>query len=231
MPTTRTIHCPSCDSPIPAADMELQTMSARCRVCQSLVDLRAEEAAPATAPLPVPLPERITMSADGGELRIERRWFTWMAIFMAFFCVMWLGILGFFYAMAFASGNRQVLLFPLLHVAVGLGLAYWTAAMFVNRTDIVVSGGNLSIRHRPLPWFGSRDIPTSALEQLYCDQHVSRSRNGTTVTFSVRARGTDGKLIKLVTGLPERDQAFFIEQEIERHLGIADRPVASQMRR
>jgi hypothetical protein len=229
MTTTRTIHCPSCRFQIQAGDMDLQTMSARCRVCQSLVDLRPAEA-PA-APLPVPLPERITVSTDGGELRIERRWFTWVAIFTALFCVMWFGTLAFFYAIVFASGNLHLLLFPLLHVAVGLGLAYWTVAMFVNRTHIVVAGGKLSIRHRPLPWFGSRDIPTNALEQLYCDQHVSRTRNGTTITFSVRARGTDGKLVKLVSGLPDRDQAFFIEQEVERHLGIADRPVASQISR
>jgi hypothetical protein len=229
MTTTRTIDCPSCRFQIQADDMDLRTMSARCRVCQSLVDLRPAEAA--AAPLPVPLPERITVSTERGELRIERRWFTWTAIFLAFFTVFWLGFLAFWYAMAFASGSREMLLFPLLHVAVGLGVGYSTLAMFVNRTRIVVAGGSLTVRHGPLPWFGSRDIPTGALEQLYCDEHVNRGRNGTTITYSVRARGRDGKLVKLVSGLPERDQAFFIEQEVERHLGIADRPVASGLRR
>ncbi len=38
-------------------------------------------------------------------------------------------------------------------------------------------------------------------------------------------------MVKLVTGLPERDPAMYIEQEVERHVGIADRRVAGQVRR
>lgn len=210
--------------------MNLETMAARCRACQSLVDLRAEQTA-AGAPLPVPLPERVTVRDFGGELRIERRWFTWTAIFFAFFCTFWLGFLAFWYAMAIGVGNVPMMLFPLLHVAVGAGLLYFTVALFVNRTWIVVGGGVLTVRHGPLPWPGNRDIATAALEQLYCEEHISRTRNGTTVTYSVRARGTDGRLVKLVTGLPQRDQALFIEERIERHLGIVNRHVRSEIGR
>jgi hypothetical protein len=230
--------------------MNLSTMYARCRECQSLVDLEAApDAAPAprdsiagavlmpdgslapAPPLPVPLPERLAVHTAGGALHIERRWYAWTAIFLTAFCVMWFGILGFWYLMAFSAGMRAVMLFPLLHVAAGLFLAYYTVCTFVNTTEIVVANGVLTVRHGPLPWMGNREIPTEALEQLYCEEHVSRTRNGTTVTYSVRARGRDGRMVKLVTGLPERDQAMYIEQEIERHLGIADRPVRGQLRR
>lgn len=250
MPTSRTLKCPTCGAQIQASDMNLSTMYARCRECQSLVDLEAApSAAPAprdsiegavlmpdgslapAPPLPVPLPERLTVHTAGGALRIERRWFTWAAIFLAAFCTMWFGILGFWYLMAFSTGMIALMLFPLLHVAVGLFLAYFTVAMFVNTTEVVVANGMLTVRHGPLPWRGNREVPTEALEQLYCEEHISRTRNGTTVSYSVRARGRDGRVVKLVTGLPERDQAMYIEQEIERHLGIADRPVAGQVRR
>jgi hypothetical protein len=208
--------------------MNLETMAARCRGCQSLVDLRAgPSTAPDRGPLPVPLPDQITVAEAEGELRIERRWFTWMAIFLAVFCVFWFGFLAFWYAIAIASRNVPAMLFPLLHVAAGLFILYSAVAMFVNRTWIVVSAGRLTVRHGPLPWIGNHDLGTSTLEQLYCDQHVSRSRNGVTVTFEVLARTTDGKRVKLVRGLPERDQARYIEQEIERHLGIVDRPVGA----
>lgn len=250
MATSRTLKCPTCGAQIQAVDMNLTTMYARCRECQSLVDLEAApDAAPAprdsvagavlmpggtlapAPPLPVPLPERLTVHTAGGGLRIERRWYAWPAIFLAAFCVMWFGFLGSWYLMAFGTGMTALMLFPLLHVAVGLCLAYFTAAMFVNTTEIVVANGVLAVRHGPLPWFGNREIPTDSLEQLYCDEHVSRTRNGITITYSVRARGRDGRMLKLVTGLPERDQAMYIEQEIERHLGIADRAVTGQVRR
>lgn len=250
MPTSRTLKCPTCGAQIPAIDMNLSTMYARCRECQSLVDLEAAaDAAPVprdsitgavlmrdgslapAPPLPVPLPERLTVYTAGGGLRIERRWYAWTAIFLTAFCVMWFGFLGFWYVMAFGTGQTALMLLPLLHVAAGLYLAYFTAAMFVNTSEIVVANGILTVRHGPLPWFGNREIPTDSLEQLYCQEHISRSRNGTTVTYSVRARGRDGRLVKLVTGLPQRDQAMYIEQEVERHLGIADRPVSGQVRR
>lgn len=228
--------------------MNLQTMAARCRVCQTLVDLRPEAAtgqtdslggaalhadgsqAPAQ-PLPVPLPPMLSVSTVGGELRIERRWYACTAMFLAVFCIMWFGFLAIWYTLAFAVGNVPLMLFPLLHVAVGLVIAYTTAAMFVNRTRIVAGRGHLTVNHGPLPWPGNRDVPTDQLQQLYCDEKHSRSRSGTTVAYSVLARSTDGRQISLVTGLSLRDQALFIEQEIERHLKITDQHVAGGIRR
>jgi len=252
MPVSRTLKCPTCGAQIRAIDMNLSTMYARCRECQSLVDLEAApSAAPAlrdsiagavlmpdgslaaapAPPLPVPLPDRLTVHTAGGALRIERRWYTWIALFLVLFCMIWFGFLSFWYLMAFSTGAWVLILFPLLHVAAGLFLAYTTAAMFVNTTEVVVADGVLTVRHGPLPWLGNQQIATATLEQLYCEEHVSRTRNGTTITYSVRARSKDGRMVKLVTGLPERDQAMYIEQEIERHLGIADRPVSGQLRR
>ena len=230
MPTSRAVQCPSCGFQLQAGDMNLETMAARCRVCQSLIDLRPEAAPAPVEPLPVPLPERVTVSSAGGELVIERRWFAWTAIFMVFFCVIWFGFLGFWYAIAFTTGLLALKLVPLLHVAVGLFLLYTTIATLLNRTRITVGRGSLTVRHGPVPWPGRRTLATETLEQLYCEEHVNRSRNGVNVTYSVRARGKDGRLVKLATGLPERDQALYIEQQIERHLGIVNRPVSSEVR-
>lgn len=238
MPTATPVQCPSCGFQIQAEDMNLQTMAARCRVCHALVDLRtdappaSEAPAPAVADaLPIPLPQRLTVSREGGGLRIERRWFSWTAIFMILFCTVWFGFLAVWYAIAFTTGNLLMLLFPLLHVAAGVFVAWWTAATLFNRTEFVISGGQLSVRHGPVPVPGKRDVPTRDLEQLYCEEHVSRSRNGVTITYSVRARTTDGRMVVLLKDLPDRDQALFIEQEAERQLRIANRPVVGELRR
>jgi hypothetical protein len=236
MPTATPIQCPSCGLQIPAGDMDLQTMAARCRGCHSLVDLRPGPAstpppAAQAAPLPVPMPERLSVAEHNGELHIVRAWFTWTAYLLAFFSLVWWVFLLGWYAIALATGSLLMIAFPVLHVAVGAFLAYWTVACFVNRTEISVVAGRLGVLHTPLPWFGRHDLPTLELEQLFCEQHTHHGRNGTTVTYSVRARTTGGKMVKLVEGLTERDQALFIEQEIERHLAIPNRAVASEMRR
>jgi hypothetical protein len=194
-------ECPSCGAQIAADD-------AGCAAC--------------TPAPPVQLPPSLDVAAGGGELRIEWRWLAWTAYLMALVCAVWFVFLGAWFLLASTAGSRTLVMFALLHVAAGVVLMYATAAMFVNRTRIVVSGGRLTVDLGPLPWPGNRDIPTASLEQLYTVEHVQRTRGGTTITYSVRARVRGGGAVKLATGLSERDQALYIEQVIERHLGIPD---------
>jgi hypothetical protein len=61
---------------------------------------------------------------------------------------------------------------------------------------------------------------------------MHRGKHGSTSwTYRVNAMLTDGRKIQLMSGLPESDQALYIEQIIEDHLRIADRPVGGEMRR
>jgi hypothetical protein len=227
--------------------MSVQTMAGTCHACHALVDLRAavpsaandgyagesvQAAAPHPAPLPVPLPARLHVEERGRDLVIVYRWFTWTYIFLAFFCVMWNGFLAFWYGAAFVTDAPLAFkLFPLLHVAVGLGLTYMTAAGFVNRTTFTVERDHLAVRHGPLPWRGNLDVSTLALEQLFCSEKVIRSRSGTTLRYGVEAVLKDGTQLHIAPALDEREQAMYIEQSIEKHLGIRDRPVASEMPR
>jgi hypothetical protein len=238
MPIPGQVRCPSCGTAIRGEDMNLAHMSARCTTCDALLDLRDHAAAlgladasATSAPMPMPMPPGIQVHSNARELRMVLRWFSPMYIFMAFFALMWLGFLALWYAAA-RGGPVLFQVFPLLHVAVGIGLAYAAAAGFVNSTTILVERGHLSVRHSPLPWKGNREIPATSLEQLYCQEHVTRSRNGgTTVRYSVQAVGKDGRKVTLVSGLGDRDYALFIEHQVEKTLGITDRRVTSEMRR
>ena len=237
MPRTA-VACPSCGTMLRDQDLSLQTLSGRCPTCDALVDLRAAAPAPgsgqanARAPIPVPLPANVHVEARGRDLVIVRRWFSWVYLFLAFFCVIWNSFLVFFYGILIASdAPLPFLLFPALHAAVGAFLTYMTLAGFVNRTTFTVERDHLAVRHGPLPWRGNRDVSTTSLLQLFCTEQVSRSRNGTTIRYSVEAVLTDGGHLKLATGLDAREQALFIEQALEKHLGIQDRPVRSEMAR
>ncbi len=203
-------QCPSCGAEIPADD-------AGCPACTPVPTVR--------------LPPSLSVSTGGGELKIEWRWLAWTAYLMAFLCAIWFVFLGAWFLLATTAGSRTLAMFALLHVAGGVVLMYATAAMFVNRTRILVSGGRLKVDHGPLPWPGNRDLPTASLQQLYAVEHVQRTRGGTTTTYSVRARVAGGRSVKLATGLAEPDQALYIEQQIERHLGIPDHPMALEVER
>lgn len=233
MPNHALVRCPSCGTHIRGEDMNLAQMAARCATCDALIDLRGQAGGPASAgaaPMPVPLPGGIRVESNARELRLVRRWFSPVYIMTAVFSVVWCGFLVMWYSMA-ADGPLIMLLFPVLHVAVGVGMVYTTIAGFLNTTTITVDRGRLSVRHAPVPWKGNRELAASSLEQLYCQEHVSNGRNGTTVTYSVQAIDKAGRKVKLVSGLSDRDQALFIEQQVEGYLGITDRRVASEMRR
>jgi hypothetical protein len=119
-------------------------------------------------------------------------------------------------------------LFPLLHVAAGVGITYTALAGWLNRTRISVDQGKVSVRHGPLPWLGNKDIEGSMLKQLYSKEKISRGRNSSSTSYEVHAIMSNGRNVKLVSGLESSEQALYIEQEIERYFRIEDAPVRGQ---
>ena len=89
----------------------------------------------------------------------------------------------------------------------------------------------LSIRHVPLPYLGNKTVEASDVKQVYSKERISRSRRGGSVTYEVHALTHSGRNLKLLSGLPNSEQALFIEQEIERFLRIQDVPVRGEIAR
>lgn len=123
--------------------------------------------------------------------------------------------------------------FPMAHVAVGVGLTYFVLAGFLNSTVVRVVDGMLSVRHGPLPWRGNLDLSSDEIDQIYCQNKLSTSRNddghtSTSMTFEVHAV-VAGQKRKLLGGLREADHALFLEQTLERFLKIRDRAVPGEM--
>lgn len=173
----------------------------------------------------------------GGTLLIFRRWFTPAAFFLAFFCAAWDSFLYFWYSTAFGEDGPPgafrwiFIIFPLGHLAVGVGLTYFTLAVFLNRTTIRVEGGTLTVRHVPVPVPGAQTLSTDDLEQIYCRvAHRAGRHPGPTLRYEVVALTRKGGTVKILSGLENEEQALFIEQAVERHLGIEDRPVAGELR-
>jgi hypothetical protein len=175
------------------------------------------------------LPDKLAMAYTGSGFEISRKWFGWQIIFLTFFAIFWDGFLFFWYSMAFVTGSAIMMLFPLIHVAVGIGITYTALAGWVNTTRITVNQGRIAVRHGPLPWIGQRDLDASDVKQLYSKEKISRGRNSTTTTYEVHAVTHTGKNVKLLSGLESSEQALYIEQEIERYFRIEDAPVKGQI--
>ena len=235
------LFCPDCGVAIPAADMDLSTSTAKCVACNAVFAFDAaasETRAPSrNAPRPaLPRPAGINVDESTGAWVATYRWFTPAYVFLAFFCVAWDSFLIFWYSMAFKHNAPWIMvIFPVVHLAVGIGLTYATLSGFLNTTRITVDGQSLAISHGPLPWTGVRTLVASDIRQLFCERTFSRNvstnvnmHHNTATTFALSAVLGDGSKLKLLRGFSEPDRPLFLEQEIERRLRIQPAAVAGE---
>jgi len=221
------IKCERCDAAIPAENVNINALVAKCNICNAVFGITGVGGGGQSVPrrAEVAMPTSITMTDNGRELSITRKWFTYTAFFLVFFSLFWNGIVSVFVVGAITSGEWIMLLFISLHLTVGVCIAYYTLCLFVNKTRITVTRDYLSVKHGPLPWFGNSKLAASKVDQIWCKLHVQRNKNGTTITYQVHANSTHGKSKKLIGGLNKPEEALFVEQQIETFLKIEDKPV------
>ena len=124
-------------------------------------------------------------------------------------------------------------LLPLLPIGVAVFLTYYALGSWFNRTHILTGHGQITVRHRPVPWRGDKDVEASDLRQLYAREKITKVRSqyvvSTFTNYEVRAETIRGRNIKIVEALETQEQAIFIEHKIEQYLRLADAPVRGEV--
>jgi hypothetical protein len=218
------MQCPSCGAGIP-------DNATRCEFCDRPVDQ-----APATQRGDVPRPSKFQIDDDGASLRISWRWFSPVVFFLLPFAIAWNAFLIGWYSMATVMpgepfGMRLVfLVFPIAHVAVGVGLAYSVLALLMNRSLVTVDRGTVTVSHGPLPWPGAT-VDADRIEQLYCSREERKSDNNTQQSYSLRAKLKDGSTKVLLQNVSASEETLYLEQALEKHLKIRDLPVKGELPR
>ena len=243
------LKCEQCGAPYRAADLRLDRSLATCAACGGVQRLpgpvasescdTSQPSSPSKSVGDVAVPDRFTVTDEGQELTIQYRWFRWVMLFLLFFAIAWDSFLIGWYSMFAGGGGPPGLfgivffVFPIAHVAVGVGLTYFVLAGFLNSTVIRVADGMLSVRHGPILWRGNLDLPADGIEQIYCQKklHTNRDSDGhmtNSTHYEVHAV-INGQKNKLLSGLTGADHALFIEQRLEQFLGIENRSVPGEM--
>jgi hypothetical protein len=236
-----TLTCPSCGANLQPPPYDVFGPAPRRLVCEycgaehvlqpPVLSPSKTGGEPAARP-PVPLPESIRYQKFENGLRLVRRWFSWKYIPMMFFSIAWDAFLLFWYSMAFSTHAPWIfVIFPIAHLAVGVGLTYATLAGFLNRSVIEITPDKFEVYHDPLPWSGELKLPTRELGQIYCQEVVQHGKNGATTTYELCAVLKNGRKKTLLKGLDSPDIGLFLEQQIEKWLRIADRPVGGELAR
>ncbi|HEX6277637.1 MAG TPA: hypothetical protein VFZ53_31560 [Polyangiaceae bacterium] len=219
------VRCEGCQAVIEPASIDWQRELASCAACGRLVDLRRTRAAapkpaePAGGPrarATLTLPDGMSMS-EGRELVIRRRWLRRKH---------WFLLLLFASAAAYVAYLWATLGVSAWLVVGTLFVVSWNvnlAAMFLNSTVVTAGADGVTVRHGPMPSLFARNtsVRTSDIQQLYAAKFGA--------AFAVEAKLVSGGTSRLVAPLVAAEQALFIEQRLERALGIADAAVDGEL--
>jgi hypothetical protein len=246
------IHCERCSKLIPAEDVNLSVVLAKCRGCNAVFDFSRQvqlsavpEAKAKRDRGELPMPRQFKVEKNSKGVVVTRKWGRGPAYLFLSFALFWNTIVSVFVVIFVASLLNPSLmkssgdpppqwfmgLFLTPFVLIGIGMGWMALGLLLNRTTIRVEGLRLQVSHGPIWWPGKRDIPTKDLDQLYCEEYVAYKSNDMPVyRLRIHAICKDGAKIKLVPGMEDAGQALYLEQLLEKQLGIVDRPVSGEYR-
>lgn len=156
--------------------------------------------------------------------------------FLIPFCLAWNAFLIGWYSIALSGHGPDgafgwlMIVFPVAHVAVGVGLIYTVLTMLFNATVLRLDRGMLSITHGPIYFPGLSPVEADAITQLFCVE----SRNGdreSRVQYELRALLRDGRTQTLLDHLPDCNEALYLEQRLEAKLRLRDELVPGELPR
>jgi hypothetical protein len=177
----------------------------------------------------ISLPGNFSLTEGSREIVIEKKWFTLAHLGTLVFALLWNSFTFFFYSLMMA-GNVSIiiLLFPVLHLMVGIWLMYYAICGFFNKTVIRANQYEISVRHVPLPWNGDKLVERACIQQLYILEQTKKHRGSLIYSYDVQVMILDGRTVCLVKGLDTPEEALFIEKKIEQFLRIEDFPVEGE---
>lgn len=171
---------------------------------------------------PVSCPASVQADRQPESLSLRWDWRGPQVAFLTLWLLFWdsvcLGVAGTGLSSVLHGDLRGlgVLLIP--HIWIGVGMTYYYVALLLNHTVIRCENGFLRISSGPLPWWNSeRQWRMEDVEQLY----VVTVRGSKSVNHYLEARMTAGDRVRLLGSTP-RDRLVYIEQELERFLGIVN---------
>jgi hypothetical protein len=175
----------------------------------------------------------IRIYREEGQIVLERRWYTPMALAFLLFPIIFLTLNYFSFPSISkgAEGDLLSKLFPLIFFGVPIGFAYYALALLLNRTEFRLSNSELVIEHKPLPWLGSGKVfPRSEIAQIYVKEMLHQTKSGASRSYTLMYVNLAQSHEKLVSGIVSDLQALKLEQELEEALGIRNAEVRGEYR-
>jgi len=221
-PEFKRINCPSCDSVIPADNLNINDKIGKCSSCDVVFPFEKNISDLVNSSKPkqkVAKPEGIDIYENRDEFELSLHSPTTL---FDIFPLMMLFLSTFFLSIAFftkgvgwiwLATSWVLFMFPIYNL-----FQLKDHRVFINFDDRF-----LYIKWRPNKWIKDKKIRKDEIEQIYI-----KNVGGQKAIFMI-SNGPDGqKHTSLINGMTDLAKARFLEQEMEQHLGIEDREVPGE---
>lgn len=244
-------RCPHCHTPIPTGDFSVDRTWARCRPCDARFPVEAgrDGRPPGQARPELSRPPNVDEQRGLVILSLARPW-----------CGDGLRLLA-LVLVAAAAGHLLTLPAARAHLLqlaarpgpqflalMGTVPLYLLVAGLCNETAIEADRDSVRVVHGPLPVGAHHRFPVDQVDQLYTCRIRTRVQDplaghrrgllrsdvlgeSIEVLYQLRLRLRSGAEHVLFDGLESPEQALYMEQELERRLGIQDRVVSGELDR
>jgi len=166
------------------------------------------------------IPEGFELLPTPSGVIIRKIWLSWTIAPLILFAVVWDGFLFSWYRKALLMPHGAPLmqiLFPIGHLAVGIGLTYYIIASFVNKTDITIAPSSIANVTGPFPWFGNKRVEVADITDIIVRE---RSGNKGSISYVVMYVDRSLKERSFTSGISKKEQAEFIVSKVREITGL-----------
>lgn len=131
-----------------------------------------------------------------------------------------------------------------LDMAACIVLFYWIAARYLDTATITITKQKLVVKRGPIPILKDFNVPANNISQIFHERKIIRASyrwghrwvpdtvavDGLNIRYVLGIVTTDKRKLVLLKDIVSESDAKALEKEIERWLGIADRPVEDELR-
>ena len=227
------IDCPSCNSQVSAADMNLNDKIAKCGSCNAVFPIKDQIAgieSVAKQGEEIGQPNEVEKFYFGDELDLSVQQGMSPIEAWAIFLTPLLGLIAFaFYK---KSELPIPIMLPMIFVLI-FGLAILSLMNIKkHKTHIRVKSDNITVEHKPKKAQKAKHFDTRDVEQVYVDSYTDpMSGAGVFGLQLVIDEGNGKKHVRLHGAIKKLRVAKYMEQEIEKHLGLEDKPMIEEIGR
>ena len=219
------IVCPQCNTPIPVTTIEQD--KATCPNCDyefSVARLlqNDEDRKKMEMVHDIPMPPRIHQVVDGDRLVITRTWQRWNGVFLVIFLTPFVLSIWLMFVALFTGKLAAVVTITIFAIPVAI-VAREALQKLLNKTIIQLDPVEITVQDVPITAYSSV-FATQTIIQAYV-RRIYREKQTQFDVILILDTGEHGMLVK---NLPNAVQAQYIEQEIEKFLGIAHAPVRGE---